>query len=126
MKSFPIRHDGKTYHLAANINVVRSYARKRGINTVNDAVTDLMGDVDKDNVSFEVFDRYGTLLQCGLEEGARLNGEHFDLALEDVMLIMQDSPDAVHKILMLIVEDQVKVNPQMPRARKNKTSPGRV
>jgi hypothetical protein len=67
-----------------------------------------------------MIDRYGLLLQCGFEEGARLNGEHTDISLEDVMLIMQDNPDAVQKMLRVIAEDHVEKNPPGPRVRQPK------
>lgn len=112
---FKIKHYGKDYHVAVNINTSISFAKMCNIPTVGSLVKEMQG-FDQEDTPIDVLEKFGILYLCALKEGARIVKQEFDESLEDVLLMIQENREGLNKTFQMLVDKEVGKNPQKPRS----------
>lgn len=93
MKQFSIKVYGVEHQVVINMNSQRRYAELIGLKYVNEVIDSLVVELDSDGnskVSFDVLNRFGLLIHCGMLEYCRQHKTDCPVTAEDCNTIFDD------------------------------------
>lgn len=107
------------YHVHFGLSVIRRFALKHGMKTVED-FQDFVTNIDD---SFEKLEKLSDLLLEGIKRGCEMKNEDCNLTLDDLFDVISDSPETYKELMEALMMSFQRNTPETSKPSKKKGKP---